>query len=298
MDLEKIVYDFHEYIVNENRNIFGIEIYHDNKIYSKITNNDRTCVYSIGKTITAIAICICKEMGLLSFEDKIISFFTGFSYSEGTEELTIQNLLDMCARKDISWVYDENGELYSDRDFAQLFLDVDVTLDKGMFKYSNSCSYTLGRIVEKVSGLVLLDFCNIYFFRKLDIISPRWNTDNFGHTICANGLFLNTKELSTIGQMILNNGVYNNEKIFDANNLIVENYNVFPEKLKNSPSIFGDGYKNNMWVSLNPLAYRMEGIYSNYVIILKNLNVSIAITGDEKIKRDHMELSFLLEKFN
>lgn len=284
--------EFIKYVEKENLNIFGIIIDDNGKEYSHIWNENQTCIYSIGKSITALCIFILEDRGIITLDDKVVSFFPEFEYSEGTQYITIQNLLNMNGRKDVSWIYDESGELPKEDDFLELFLKEKVTLAENEFKYSNLCSYTLGRIVEKVSGHVLLDFANINIFQKLGIISPRWNTCNQGHTICANGLFLNTRELSKIAKMVLNDGYYNGEEIVSSKNLNIDNY----VKFKDDTNLYGNGYKNSFW-QCPQNAYRMEGIYSNYVIIIKEKNISITITGNERVKRDHKELDFLLTLF-
>lgn len=290
--MQEILTQFVNYVEQNNLNIYGISINEDGKDYTHIWKDGRNNVYSIGKSITAICIFICVEQGKLKLDQKIVDIFPYLKYSPGTDQLTVQNLLDMTTGKDVSWILDENGKIPTNRDYLELFFEEPITLDESVFRYSNLCSYTLGRIVEEVTGFVLLDFANTNVFKKLDIISPRWRTDHDGHTICATDLFLSTKEMANIGKMIVDGGYFNGKYIFTSPSLDTADFNQFQERLEYINH--SRGYKNSMWICNQMDAFRMEGIYSNYVIVSPKRKISIAITGDEKVKRDHKELDFLL----
>ena len=69
----------------------------------------------------------------------------------------------------------------------------------------------LGRVVEKVSGLTMREYLMTRLFDKLEIWNPQWGVPQ--GTFCASGLYLTTEELSRLGIMLLQNGVYKDEEI-------------------------------------------------------------------------------------
>ncbi|WIV13696.1 serine hydrolase [Proteiniborus sp. MB09-C3] len=90
------------------------------------------------------------------------------------------------------------------KDRAELFFISEMKKEAGSnFYYEDLCTYMLGRIVEKVSGKIMLDYLKPRMFDMLEIVNPQWNTCQHGHTSCSGGLYLNTEEFSRIGIMLL-----------------------------------------------------------------------------------------------
>lgn len=277
------------YIDKNNLNVYGIVINEDGKENAYYYNNIRTNIYSIGKSITALCIFKLNDLDLINFDDKMVSFFPEFSYSKGSENITIQNLLDMRSGKDVSYV----GEIPTDdEDFLQRFFDYPVELSNDKFRYSNSCSYVLGRIVTKITGQVLLDFANDNIFKPLDIQSPRWTTCNLGYTLCAHHIWLNVDELSKIGELLRNKGSFNGKEIINCKHFdkFSQEFSIGIDKLQ---------YKNSFWNFDYENGYFMKGIYGNILVNIPKDNTTIAITANECDKAKYEALcDFVAEHFN
>ncbi len=95
-----------EFITKNDINVKGIIINKDSQSYKHYFSNERVNVYSIAKSITALCIFNLENLNLISFDDKMVSFFPEMKYSKGTENITIQNLLDMRSGKDTSFIGD------------------------------------------------------------------------------------------------------------------------------------------------------------------------------------------------
>ncbi len=167
-----------------------------------------------------------------------------------------------------------------------------MTLTQDIFKYSNYCSYTLGRIIEKVTGKVALDYANECIFKKLDIQMPRWSTCNLGYTICAKNLFLNVDELDRVAQLVKNMGIFGTNII-----MYKSNFEKFKKEFYvNSKEL---EYKNSFWNIDIDDGYFMKGIYANMLINIPKQNTTITITANERNngKRD-MLVDYITEIFN
>lgn len=278
-----------DYINNNNIDVSGVIINENGKKFSHIFKDERVNIYSIGKSITALCIFILEDLNMLSLDDKMVSFFPEFSYSKNTENITIQNLLDMRALKDTSFI--TNMQKDDDCDKLKEYFDFECTLENDEFRYSNFCSYTLGRIVEAVSGQVLVDFANDKIFKKLDMPMPRWLTCNLGHTICAHHIFLNVEELYKIGEILRNKGIYKNHLIMTPKHFLnfEKEFNVSENE---------EVYRNSFWNLDIGNAYFMKGIYSNLLINIPSQNTTISITANERNneKRDKF-LEFIKNEF-
>ncbi len=275
--------------IEENEiNVYGFTMNEKANKYKYEKISERVNVYSIGKSITALCIFILEDRKELSLDDKLVSFFPQFSYANGTEKITIQNLLDMASTKDCSWIGDFPN---SDEDYLGRFFEHECTLVEGTFRYSNFCSYALGRIVSKLTSKTVLEFARINIFEPLGIETPRWSTCNSGYTACANNLFLNIDELSKITDILLNNGSFEGRQIVDSKHF---------DRFKKSFTVLEKEkeYQHSFWNIDIKDGYFMKGIYSNFVMVIPELEIGFTMTALEKdnSKRD-MLIDFIKEQF-
>ncbi len=280
--------DIVEYIEKNEINIFGVSIVENGEQSQKVLIDEDVNIFSIGKSITALCIYILNDQNKLELTDKIIKYFPEMKYSVGTEKITIQNLLDMRSTKDCSFIgtFPEDGE-----DYLERFFEYECTLEKNTFRYSNFCSYTLGRIITKITDKTTLEFANEMIFKPLGIKQPRWATDNRGYTVCANNLFLGVDSLSKIAELMRGYGTYKNKEIIKR-----IHFSQFSEEFSCPESELE--YKNSFWNVDIADGYFMKGIFSNIAMVIPKLDISIAITASEKDndKRDRL-LSFIIETY-
>lgn len=125
---------------------------------------------SLSKQFTAMGIMICKEKGLLSYDDNIKKYFPGLPY----DNITIRNLLTHTSGLP---GYEEQFEKNWDRKkiaFNKDVIDVLEKLKDTLFfkpgikwKYSNTGYVLLASIIEKVSGMSYTEFMKKNIFQPL-----------------------------------------------------------------------------------------------------------------------------------
>jgi CubicO group peptidase (beta-lactamase class C family) len=130
---------------------------------SKRSLNDSSVfeLASVSKQFTAMGIMICKERGLLSYDDNIKKFFPGLPYSN----ITVRHLLTHTSGIPS---YEDQFEKKWDRKKIAFNKDVIEMLERQndslLFKpgskwmYSNTGYALLASIIEKVSGMSYHDF--------------------------------------------------------------------------------------------------------------------------------------------
>ena len=240
--------ELHVIVANEQPNICQIVAIKDNEIvYCDTWNNykptDNVHIASVTKSVMSILIGIATQKGMIeSVNQKVLEFFPDYVIKRGEktiQNVTLYHLLTMTAPykyKSEPWT-----KVCTSEDWTKSVLDLlggrnGIT---GEFKYSTLGIHILSAIITKVSNMSTLDFANEYLFKPLGIEerkpctvknkeehiafvtskSPKengWFCDNKGIVTSGFGLCLSAEDLSKIGQMCLNKGMFDNKQIVSA----------------------------------------------------------------------------------
>ncbi|MEJ8306097.1 serine hydrolase [Saccharibacillus sacchari] len=173
-------------------------------------------LYSLSKSFASIAVGIACDQGRLKLDDTVLSFFPDKRPDEITPRLSamrIRHLLSMTAGHE----QDIYPIIVSQQDWASTFLAQPVEKEPGThYRYSTMSTYMLSAIVERVSGMNLVDFLMPTLFEPLGIARPVWETCPLGVTAGGMGLSLSTEDVAKFGQMLLEGGAYNGKRIVSA----------------------------------------------------------------------------------
>ena len=233
------------YIQKNQPNICQISVLQNgNELYSAEWNGYQKtdCVHiaSATKSVMALLIGIAVDHKIIgSVNDKVLSFFPGYSVKRGEKTIfnvTIRHLLTMRAP------YKGHGDPWtkvcSREDWTEASLDFlggkgGIT---GEFDYRTVCLHILSGILFKASGMKTVNFANEYLFRPLGIAAhdnfyagtvkehklfitdrtPRknvWLADPQGLAVPGYGLCLSAADMAKLGQLCLQNGTWNGQKI-------------------------------------------------------------------------------------
>ncbi len=168
-------------IMKEGRLIFE-------KYYAPYKADTLHRMFSITKSITAIAIMLLAGEGKLSLDDRICDFFPEY-VSEDTHEyirmMTIRNLLEMrTCHASTTYKVDMKS------DWVKSFFTVAPTHKPGtVFHYDTSAAHTLCALAEKLSGMDMLDYLRQRMLKYVDFSKDSYLVkDPFGVSIGGSGL--------------------------------------------------------------------------------------------------------------
>jgi CubicO group peptidase (beta-lactamase class C family) len=277
--------DFRLSVIEKNLGVYGIHVYQNGKTLAehRFRSNDRENLYSASKTFASVGIGIAESEGRFRLSDYVLDFFPEYkniAYS-GSEKITIQHLLQMS-----SGHMSEDFSRYNSKDRAELFFISEMKKEAGSnFYYEDLCTYMLGRIVENVSGKIMLDYLKPRMFDILEIVNPQWNTCQNGHTSCSGGLYLNTEEFSRLGIMLLQNGKYKDKQIVSADYVNRMHSKWVDTTSKNDAETRG-GYGYQVWKCTLPNTYRAGGMYGQLCVVLTDYNAVITVTSHNEIEQN------------
>lgn len=217
----------------------GTKIYE--KYFNEYTIDNAVHVYSVTKSVVSTLIGIAIDEGnIKSVDQKVLDFFPYYSVNAGEktlQEITIKNLLTMTAP------YKYKTEPYEK--FFTSLNPIEDALDLlggegsiGEFNYSAiGGTHILSGILAKATERSILDFATEKLFSPLGIKVPHnivvrnkeehfavmndkntsgWAVDPQGLNTASWGLFLTPVEMAKIGQLYLNNGIWNDKQIVSA----------------------------------------------------------------------------------
>ncbi|MBQ8202083.1 MAG: beta-lactamase family protein [Clostridia bacterium] len=163
-------------------------------------------MYSVSKSMTAIAIGILLGEGRLSLDDHITDYFQDYLPEQPDERLlrlTIRDMLRMatCYR---STAYREGV----DENWTKPFFTARATHEPGtVFHYDTGCSQVLAALAARLSGQEVIDFLNERVFRPIGAEDEKyWLRDPSGTCQGGTGLCMSLRDLHKVTRLIMEGG--------------------------------------------------------------------------------------------
>lgn len=163
-------------------------------------------------------------------------------------------------------------------DWIKAFLAQPVQHAPGThFRYNTGATYMLSAILQKVTGQKLLDYITPRLFEPLNIRDATWETSPQGIQTGGYGLKIRTRDIARLGQLYLRKGKWNGKRLLSerwvgmATSRQIENGS-------NPHSDWNQGYGFQFWRCRYD-AYRGDGAFGQYCIVMPNQDAVLAITG-------------------
>ena len=210
-DLRKRIDAFTERCRKEDVNLHGfiLSVGEQEKVkayYAPFREGAAHRMYSVSKTMTAIALGMLIEEGKLSLDDRIACYFADLlpeQVSPWLLGLRIRDMLRMatCYRQT---VYRE----YVDTDWTRPFFTGKPDHEPGtVFNYDTGCSQVLASLVRRLSGQEVIDFLEDRLFRPLGCGDPRyWLRDPAGQCTGGTGLCMSLRDLHRVALCLSRGG--------------------------------------------------------------------------------------------
>jgi len=175
---------------------------------------------SIAATIVGIAI---KEGHIKSVDETVLSFLDNYDLSKVDDRLkkaTLKNLL--CMQLGMEWhemqadMDSTNSchQLECSQDWVQFVLDQPMESEPGeKWEYNSGASQLLSAIIKKTTGKYIDDYAREVLFGPLGIDDFHWKKTPTGLPDTEGGLYLKPLDLAKIGQLYLQDGLWNGQQI-------------------------------------------------------------------------------------
>jgi CubicO group peptidase (beta-lactamase class C family) len=179
---------------------------------------------SVSKSITSVIFGAAVKEGYIASVDTLLrDVLPEYQHILTGEkaEITLEHLLTMSSG--LHW--DEWSKSFEDpeNDVIALFHEedpIEYILSKHMinapgqeFLYNSGGTNVLGAVIERLSGMGLLDFGNQYVFGPLNVQGGLWERMAGGYMFASGGIYLRAREQAKIGSLFLNDGYWGNQHI-------------------------------------------------------------------------------------
>ena len=257
--------------------------------------SDRREVYSLSKSFTSTAIGILCDRGLLSTDELLIDIFPEKcppDMDDRFRHLRVHHLLSMNTGHS-ACVY---SAISMNEDPVSAFLSIAPAYDPGThFTYNTGASLILSAIVERKSGMHLLDFLNHNLFCAMDMIGIGWNRLPCGLCEGGTGIHVSSDDIIKLGMLYRDGG------LFVGRRLLSEEWTrrvhlPHSDNSSNETPDWQSGYGYQFWCNARE-GYRGDGACGQLMVILPERGMVIAVQGQMTggcTMQDEMDSLFML----
>lgn len=244
----------------------------------------RRDVFSISKTFTSVAVAIAQAQGLLNVEDAVLAHLGHLvpAAAPGVDAITIRHLLTMSSG--IVYRWDEPDSDHPGDAASDILTTALGATPGSRFAYRGANTYLLSRIIHARSGQDLRDFLLPRLFTPLGISNPQWHRCPGGYSLGAVGLHLRTEEVARLGRTLLDDGCYAGQQLVPADYVKAMTADVTSTgghvaTGATRPHPDNARYGRHVWLCHRDDAWRMDGIYGQFSIVLPRQRACATITS-------------------
>lgn len=175
-------------------------------------------IRSAGKSITSLLIGAARDRRMVGSLSDPVQRYWPAAKGSAIGDVALRDVLTMrsglAADDDVSASPGNEDKFDLSADPLRFLLDIPRANPPGSrYVYNSMTAYTAGIVVEKATGEREVEFAKKVLFRPLGIETYAWASDVAGHTKGQGNLSLSTRDLATIGQMVLSRGLYSGLRV-------------------------------------------------------------------------------------
>ena len=242
-------------------------------------------IYSHTKSFVATAAGMAVDEGKLRLDSRLMDFFPDYApmvTDNRVFDITLRDLLTMSSGFGGSFLMSSTrrkGEGFPD--YVAYMVQKPLKNTPGStFFYSNGDTHLAGCMVEKAVGEPLNAYLYRKLFSKLDMGYPAWEATPTGGVFGGSGMYLPIEDMIKLGILYLHDGVWNGQRLLSHEWVEMAGSKQIDT---GNPDPWSSGYGFQFWtIPQQPGAFRCDGLYGQYSLILPKENAVIAMQGSEQ----------------
>jgi CubicO group peptidase (beta-lactamase class C family) len=242
--------------------------------------DDPHVLFSLTKSFASTGIGLAIAEGRLSLDDTVLSFFPEDAPAEPSENLKAMRVRDLLAMSTGHHADAIEKFPYVDPGVSQTraFLALLVAHKPGThFVYNTPASCMLSAIVQKATGMTLLDYLRRRLFEPLGIRSAKWDATPQGVTLGGFGLSVTTEDIARFGQLYLQKGEWAGKRLLPAEWVAAATARQASNG-SNPASDWDQGYGYQFWRCRHGV-YRGDGAFGQFCVVMPERDAVVAITS-------------------
>lgn len=240
-------------------------------------------LYSLSKSFTATAIGLAVEEGLLSVDDAVLAFFPDKAPAQVSEHLAamrVHHLLSMATGHRVDTL-DRAARANSDGDWVKGFLAIPPDQAPGtIFCYNNGATFMLAAILQKLTGIKLIDYLRPRLLEPLGIEQAYWHENPEGINLGFSGLHITTRSIARLGQLYLQKGYWFGHQLLPLAwvDRATTSHVDSAQPGDGGAIDWAQGYGYQFWRCRHN-AYRGDGAFGQFCVVMPDQDAVLAITS-------------------
>lgn len=230
--------------------------------------------FSACKSITALAVGLAMDEGLLRPDDRLPDLFPeecGPVSRRLLKDVTVSHLLSMTAPV----FFNEASSMTTD-DWVRGYLSAAAMWQPGKkFQYNSLNTYMLAAVVTRLTGRSLSDYLTEKLFAPMGIADFHWETCPRGVEKGGWGLYMLPEDLAKLGMLVQNGGSWNGRQLISRAFLeqALQTHAITPE------SLGGFNYGWQIWVGRQDNTFLFNGMLGQNVLCYRDNDVILVSHG-------------------
>lgn len=248
------------------------------------TLNEPHFLSSHTKCFTSTAIGLLADEGKIDLDERVVDILKDKLPPSPSENLRMLRVRDLMTMNFGAYNGEERRVPAPDGDWVKTTLASELDHRPGQFFwYDSGATHTLGLIAARRAGMPLFDFLKKRLFSPLGIEKAWTTVDPEGNMCAAWGLHLTTREIARMGQLHLQEGLWNGKRILSRQ--WVQLATAKQSWSGETPTDFQKkndwhyGFGFNWWRCQHD-CYRADGAGGQYTIVMPDLDAVLSIHAD------------------
>ncbi len=247
--------------------------------YSPYQRDTLHRMFSVTKSFTALAIGLLESEGKLTLDDRIIDHFPEKLPDQihpYIAEITIRDMLKMATAH--ARTAFKNS---SDPDWVKAFFLVEPShLPGAVFSYDTSSSHTLAALVEKLSGMPMLDYLRVKFLDEIGFSKDAYIVpDPMGIAQGGSGLMSRPIDLAKVAWIVLREGEYRGKQYLPREFIKDATSRQIDTSVRGGNLDERQGYGYQFWRTRNN-GYAMFGMGGQLAVCFPEHDLLLVTTAD------------------
>ncbi len=236
-------------------------------------------LFSLSKTVTAMAAGFARAEGLLDFDARVVDFFPGEVPGDPSANLAAMRVRDLLTMR-TGHEEDSMGRTLIGDDWVRNFLALPVPREPGTwFVYDTGASYVLSAILARVTGERLLDYVRPRLLDPLGIVGATWEQSPQGIDIGGFGLSIRTVDIAALGVLLAQDGEFGGRRVLPEGWVAEASADGGPPVPQlDVPPDWLQGYGHQMWLCQHG-AFRGDGSFGQFCIVVPDADLVFAATA-------------------
>jgi CubicO group peptidase (beta-lactamase class C family) len=264
--------------------------------WTPYTHDKVHLLYSVSKSFTSTAVGFAMDEGLLSEDDFVTSLFPEDlpeTVSEHLAAMQVRHLLSMATghTQDTLDRMFEQGD-----DWTRGFLSLPPEKAPGsIFCYNNGATYMLSAIIQKVTGVKLLEYLHPRLLEPLGITHARWDENPQGINYGFSGFHTTTEAIAKLGQLYLQKGKWNGQQLLSEKWVETATRAHIPNAHPSGEDVpdWQQGYGYQFWRCQHN-CYRADGAFGQFCVVMPEQDAVLAVTSATDNMQDVLDLTWTL----